>query len=365
MYKTKKQREAQAEKDALAQEQARKKGDFETLEKQYQEKIAKLEAEIAADKCAVAPKSDYETANQAFRRFENSGGAGVEQYLQEQRQRANEAFSEMVAASRNMSIELIQDDRARGQAQIALEEEQLRKRLNLAGASAEDRKQIEDNLAQWRLLREQQLTEQLKAQWQRDAELWADTTRDMRERYDSFMSGFVDEGRRAFMDWAESGRITTRGLASFIRSEFARLAYERFLSGYVRSAANALFDALLGGGSSGGPTTTGGPDGAINLPDDVPTRGGRARGGSVSAGGAYIVGEQGPEVLVMGPNPGYVVPNHALGQAGQPVVIHQHFTVQSNEDPAVLYRLASMAKEQAMAGVAEARMRGNSLFTGD
>ena len=41
-----KQREAQAEKDALAQEQARKKGDFETLEKQYQDKIAKLEAEI-------------------------------------------------------------------------------------------------------------------------------------------------------------------------------------------------------------------------------------------------------------------------------------------------------------------------------
>ena len=41
-----KQREAQAEKDALAQEQARKKGDFDTLEKQYQDKIAKLEAEI-------------------------------------------------------------------------------------------------------------------------------------------------------------------------------------------------------------------------------------------------------------------------------------------------------------------------------
>ena len=41
-----KQREAQAEKDVLAQEQARKKGDFDTLEKQYQDKIAKLEAEI-------------------------------------------------------------------------------------------------------------------------------------------------------------------------------------------------------------------------------------------------------------------------------------------------------------------------------
>jgi hypothetical protein len=36
-------------------------------------------------------------------------------------------------------------------------------------------------------------------------------------------------------------------------------------------------------------------------------------GGPVSAGGAYLVGERGPEILQMGGSGGNVVPNHKLG----------------------------------------------------
>ena len=43
---------------------------------------------------------------------------------------------------------------------------------------------------------------------------------------------------------------------------------------------------------------------------DIP---GRAAGGPVSAGGTYLVGERGPELLTMGARSGYVTPNHALG----------------------------------------------------
>jgi hypothetical protein len=39
----------------------------------------------------------------------------------------------------------------------------------------------------------------------------------------------------------------------------------------------------------------------------------RASGGPVSAGGAYLVGEQGPEILQMGGSGGNIVPNHKLG----------------------------------------------------
>jgi len=42
-------------------------------------------------------------------------------------------------------------------------------------------------------------------------------------------------------------------------------------------------------------------------------QGGRASGGSVSAGGSYLVGEQGPEVLKMGGNSGYITPNKLGG----------------------------------------------------
>ncbi|WFF39284.1 hypothetical protein LU290_03415 [Moraxella nasibovis] len=44
---TEKRKAEQAEKDRLAEETARKKGDFETLEAQYQDKIAKLEKQLA------------------------------------------------------------------------------------------------------------------------------------------------------------------------------------------------------------------------------------------------------------------------------------------------------------------------------
>ena len=42
----------------------------------------------------------------------------------------------------------------------------------------------------------------------------------------------------------------------------------------------------------------------------------RAMGGPVAAGKAYLVGERGPEVVVMGQQAGYVVPNHALAMTG-------------------------------------------------
>jgi phage-related minor tail protein len=45
----------------------------------------------------------------------------------------------------------------------------------------------------------------------------------------------------------------------------------------------------------------------------VGTSGYRASGGPVSAGGAYVVGERGPELLQMGSTSGNVVPNNKLG----------------------------------------------------
>ena len=42
-------------------------------------------------------------------------------------------------------------------------------------------------------------------------------------------------------------------------------------------------------------------------------RGPRAAGGPVSAGGTYLVGERGPELLTMGARGGYITPNGAMG----------------------------------------------------
>ncbi len=45
-------------------------------------------------------------------------------------------------------------------------------------------------------------------------------------------------------------------------------------------------------------------------------------GGPVSAGGTYLVGEQGPELLTLGARGGYVTPNHALGGGGINVTVN-------------------------------------------
>ena len=42
----------------------------------------------------------------------------------------------------------------------------------------------------------------------------------------------------------------------------------------------------------------------------------RASGGPVSAGGAYLVGERGPEILQMGSKGGNIIPNSKLGGGG-------------------------------------------------
>ena len=42
----------------------------------------------------------------------------------------------------------------------------------------------------------------------------------------------------------------------------------------------------------------------------------RERGGPVSAGGAFLVGERGPELLQMGSKGGNIIPNSELGKGG-------------------------------------------------
>jgi hypothetical protein len=109
---------------------------------------------------------------------------------------------------------------------------------------------------------------------------------------------------------------------------------------------------------------SGSPTGGSGMPDDVPTRGGKANGGYVAPYSAWTVGEKGPETLVMGRNGGVVVANGA-GAGGQPqVVVHQNFTLTGSENDTKLYQLAALAKQAAMAGVAEERARGNAAFVG-
>ena len=107
---TEKRKAEQAEKDALAQEQARKKGDFDALEKQYQEKIAKLEAEIVErDKQRDSDLVKSEALKLASSLSDNEHNQAILQMLIEKRLTAENGQVKVVDDLGNATISTIAD----------------------------------------------------------------------------------------------------------------------------------------------------------------------------------------------------------------------------------------------------------------
>lgn len=107
---TEKRKAEQAGKDALAQEQARKKGDFDTLEKQYQDKIAKLEAEIVErDKQRDSDLVKSEALKLASSLSDNEHNQAILQMLIEKRLAAENGQVKVVDDLGNATISTIAD----------------------------------------------------------------------------------------------------------------------------------------------------------------------------------------------------------------------------------------------------------------
>ena len=91
------------------------------------------------------------------------------------------------------------------------------------------------------------------------------------------------------------------------------------ISGVLNNLKNKLIDLALdkaisgiGGALSGGKGFGGFLGGLFG--------GKKERGGRVSAGGAFLVGERGPEILQMGSKGGNIIPNSQIGGGGDSVV---------------------------------------------
>jgi phage-related minor tail protein len=171
-------------------------------------------------------------------------------------EQAIKAADDLAKTNRELGIGLIRDERARGEALIALEAEQLRTRLDLAARSAEDRAAVEGRLAEFIVLRQRQLTEQLKPEYQRMLEDWADTTQLMRETGDRFMSGFLQNGEQTWLEVARGGKLSIQGLVDFTRDELARLVYRQDIAPAIaevgKSIAGAIGIKLPGAAADGG-----------------------------------------------------------------------------------------------------------------
>ncbi len=107
-----------------------------------------------------------------------------------------------------------------------------------------------------------------------------------------------------------------------LKRKLIEVAIQQAVSGLGNFIGNALVSAFTkGGGGGGGLPSSQALGKAASVQTGIPmdlkagmlTISPKARGGPVSAGGAYLVGERGPELLQMGSRGGNIIPNNAIG----------------------------------------------------
>ncbi|MDQ4407024.1 MULTISPECIES: hypothetical protein [unclassified Rhizobium] len=109
-------------------------------------------------------------------------------------------------------------------------------------------------------------------------------------------------------------------------------------------AAQAKTDALKATLSRWGVSNRGNT-GAVGDPA-TPISGARARGGPVSGGKSYLVGEQGPEIFTPGRSGG-ITPNHALDSGGG-IVVHAPIQLTFNGSSAADVKRAATEAAQTL-----------------
>jgi phage-related minor tail protein len=125
---------------------------------------------------------------------------------------------------------------------------------------------------------------------------------------------------------ARTGEISVKGLAAAILRDLSNLAIERFVIGPINNVLGSILKS-------------------------TPSFGARASGGPVSAGGAYLVGERGPELFV--PNSG----GNIGGVGGAPPV-----TININMPQGSSLNDAKRSSAQVSAALARAVHRGSGYL---
>lgn len=293
----------------------------------------------------VTPKDRSNSTTDALRRFDAAQRAQEQAGLDARRVAALNAATEMVALNKQMGIDLIQDDYVRAQVQLASDLELARKRLDIAALSDQDRKDAEDAFAEYRLLKQRKLTEDLKPVWQQQVEAWQDVTRLMREANDEGLNGLLKDSEDAFAQLVTTGKLSLNTLLRDFLLVQARLAFRKA----VGSVANLLVSAFGGGSGATGVAAEGGYASVAGI------SGGRAGGGGVNPRSLQPVNEKGMELLsvggrdylMTGSQGGRVTPNNKLG-GGKAVVINQQIVnnIDSRSDAATITQIVAASVEQ-------------------
>ena len=152
-----------------------------------------------------------------------------------------------------------------------------------------------------------------------------EATKKLKEKFmeigKSVEEGIVQNLTDAVMGTQTLGQAAVSVLNN-LKRKLIEVAMQQAVSGignFLGTALGSIFAGGIGGGAKGLNSQALGkqasrmtgipmklPAGSFNITP-------KAKGGSVAAGGAFLVGEKGPELLQMGSKSGNIIPNNALG----------------------------------------------------
>lgn len=275
----------------------------EELARQAQAAEAAMQRAFDANERAI-DRGFNDALRDSQRELEASAIALVERNTEQQK-----LLDDLVLGNRRANIALISDDRERARATIALDRELAQKRIDALFEVGEDRSAAEAAANQASELA-------LKS-------VFDDVAKRARE---NVQDAFGDIFTRVFEGQFDSignlfSRLVSRMVAEAASADLQYWLFGKGQGGNLQSIFGNLFGAF--GGLFGG---------------------GRASGGDVQPGRAYMVGERGPELLLMGGRGGHIVSNAELagaGASGPPIAVTNHIRIDSSTEVARVMTLVA------------------------
>ncbi len=152
--------------------------------------------------------------------------------------------------TQDIGVAMIEDTRARAQAQLAIEREREAQDIALKRLGVTETKHLLDQSAEYYVLRQRQLTQELRPEWQKMLDQWGDTARLMRTTFDDFVSGGLRSGEEAFVRFAQTGKLEISNLANFVIGEMARMQFRQNLAPALSTGLQWLGEAIFGGSTT-------------------------------------------------------------------------------------------------------------------
>lgn len=318
----------------LAQQAQQVKFQQQLLEIETKRKVLALDE--ASGRRNIAPNVTDSGPQFDFRRFENEQRQSDEAAAKQRKLVQMNASHDLVLVNEELTAQLIQGDEARARALLAIELDRFRKSQDYSELDERSRKEAQDRMAEYAVLRQRQLTEELKPEWQKQLEAWQDVANQQKKITNDMWSDILRDGEDAWVQFAKTGKLSLNQLVMDFLAAQARMQF-RSLVAQIPSFLGSFFGY------------TGGAEG----PAGVASGTGKAIGGGVNPMTRYPVLEKGPELLtvggrttlMMGDKSGYVTP---LKGGGREIKLTTNLTqnIDSRTDQATIFQQTQAAMQE-------------------